>query len=458
MLYEFFLFFPSSVCLLFSMMLAFKHKKNKTQNLLMWVLLLAVPAALGDALYFANETNYYVLFTTDTLSAVTTPIIPFIGYLLLRTINGSRLPMRMSITVLIVMSIYTSMLLMSVLLAGVDNLLNLQSALVAEGETFDLFTGVKGADSLPEGYRTSVYCFYLILTRPLYFSLILIGIVSLLGYIVKKCIDFKVPHGQFFKFLFRGGLISSFYLVAILIVMYAAWGVLRIIIGIDAFRANPILTVVYSIFLSAIFYFFGSAAKHFPAQVFSLRTLSQQYSFEVKSSSSDTEEEVQEPTGNVAITQKTRRPSTALPDDAEKMLRALKRLMEDEQLFLNPDLTIEDVAAELSTNRVYISRVVNQLMHETFRDYVNRLRIKYAKQYMHQNPAHTQEAVANASGYQDAASFNRKFRQLTGMTPREWANYEAERAARYAQRAAQKEEAATAPSEEQVAPNAEANA
>lgn len=430
MLYEFFLFLPASVCLLFSLVLAFKYKKNKTQILLMWVLLLAVPAALGDALYFAGEANYHVVFITDLLSALTTPIIPFIGYLLLRTINGSALPMRSTILVLTVMSIYSSMLLMSVLLTGVDSLINLQEALVAQGETFELFTGLRGIDSLPEGYRSSLYLFYLILTRPVYYVLILVDIISMLAYITVKCIEYKVPTGQFFRFFFKKGLISTFYLIAILFVSYAVWGVLRICIGIDAFCDHPWLAICYSVLLATTFYFLGTTAKHLPAQVFSMKSLFQQYSFEEKAGG---REEVE----NAPVVQKaSQKSSSSLPDDADKILRALKRLMEDEQLFLNPNLTIEDVAAELSTNRVYISRIVNQLMHETFRDYVNRLRIKYAKQYMHQNPAHTQEAVATASGYQDAASFNRKFHQLTGMTPREWANYEAEREARYAQRTA----------------------
>ena len=138
-------------------------------------------------------------------------------------------------------------------------------------------------------------------------------------------------------------------------------------------------------------------------------------------------------------TQPQKGTSVSLPEDADKMLRSLKKLMEDDQLFLNPNLTIEDIASELGTNRVYISRVVNQLMHETFRDYVNRLRIRYAKQYMRQNPAHNQEAVATSCGYQDAASFNRKFHQLTGMTPREWAAHEAQQAAEHAQRMAARE-------------------
>ena len=87
MLYEFILYLPASVCILFAIMLALKYKKNRTQNLLMWILLLAIPAALGDALYLCPADSVKANFVLDLLSAMTTPIIPFLGYVLLRTIT-----------------------------------------------------------------------------------------------------------------------------------------------------------------------------------------------------------------------------------------------------------------------------------------------------------------------------------------------------------------------------------
>ena len=434
MLYEFILFLPTSICILFAIMLAFKYKKNRTQQLLMWILLLAIPAALGDALYLCPADSVKANFVLDLLSAMTTPIIPFLGYVLLRTITGGKAPTRLSAFVTIVMSIYSSMLLMSIVLAGANNLMELQGILVSQQETYNFFTGLGGLDTLPPGFRSEVYLFHIILSRPIYYGLILFGIGWLTIYNILECVRTKVPVGQFFRFLFKGEIISSFYLMTVLIIGYAFLGVLRIIIGVDLFRAYPILAILYSVLLALDFYLLGTAAKHFPTQFFSIKSIFQQYSFAERGT---TKEEVD--TTNFPTTQPQKGTSVSLPEDADKMLRSLKKLMEDDQLFLNPNLTIEDIASELGTNRVYISRVVNQLMHETFRDYVNRLRIRYAKQYMRQNPAHNQEAVATSCGYQDAASFNRKFHQLTGMTPREWAAHEAQQAAEHAQRMAARE-------------------
>lgn len=434
MLYEFILFLPTSICILFAIMLAFKYKKNRTQHLLMWILILAIPAALGDALYLCPADSVKANFVLDLLSAMTTPIIPFLGYVLLRTITGGKAPTRLSAFVTIVMSIYSSMLLMSIVLAGANNLMELQSILVSQQETYNFFTGLGGLDTLPPGFRSEVYLFHIILSRPIYYGLILFGIGWLTIYNILECIRNKVPVGQFFRFLFKGEIISSFYLMTVLIIGYAFLGVLRIIIGVDLFRAYPILAILYSVLLALDFYLLGTAAKHFPTQFFSIKSLFQQYTFAERGT---TKEEVDTTISTTPQPQKGT--SVSLPEDADKMLRSLKKIMEDDLLFLNPNLTIEDIASELGTNRVYISRVVNQLMHETFRDYVNRLRIRYAKQYMRQNPAHNQEAVATSCGYQDAASFNRKFHQLTGMTPREWAAHEAQQAAEHAQRMAARE-------------------
>ena len=434
MLYEFILFLPTSICILFAIMLAFKYKKNRTQQLLMWILLLAIPAALGDALYLCPAGSVKANFVLDLLSAMTTPIIPFLGYVLLRTITGGKAPTRLSAFVTIVMSIYSSMLLMSIVLAGANNLMELQGILVSQQETYNFFTGLGGLDTLPPGFRSEVYLFHIILSRPIYYGLILFGIGWLTIYNILECVRTKVPVGQFFRFLFKGEIISSFYLMTVLIIGYAFLGVLRIIIGVDLFRAYPILAILYSVLLALDFYLLGTAAKHFPTQFFSIKSIFQQYTFAERGT---TKEEVD--TTIFPPTQPQKGTSVSLPEDADKMLRSLKKIMEDDLLFLNPNLTIEDIASELGTNRVYISRVVNQLMHETFRDYVNRLRIRYAKQYMRQNPAHNQEAVATSCGYQDAASFNRKFHQLTGMTPREWAAHEAQQAAEHAQRMAARE-------------------
>ena len=112
--------------------------------------------------------------------------------------------------------------------------------------------------------------------------------------------------------------------------------------------------------------------------------------------------------------------SAAILERIDKLAIAFKKYMEEDQAYLQPDITIEKVSERLGSNRFYVSRQVNVEQSMSFRDYVNSLRIDYAKQYMKQHPDATQEHLAVACGFSSASYFNRKFKQITGHSPQDW--------------------------------------
>ena len=112
--------------------------------------------------------------------------------------------------------------------------------------------------------------------------------------------------------------------------------------------------------------------------------------------------------------------STHVLDQIDRLSIAFKKFMEEDKAFLNADLTIEKVSAHLNTNRFYISRVVNIEHSMTFRDYISTLRINYAKKYMEAHKDANQEQVALACGFSSASYFNRRFKQITGISPQDW--------------------------------------
>ncbi|NDV59446.1 AraC family transcriptional regulator [Bacteroides sp. 519] len=95
-------------------------------------------------------------------------------------------------------------------------------------------------------------------------------------------------------------------------------------------------------------------------------------------------------------------------------------LMEDEQVFLNKDLHLDDVAQMIHSNRTYISRLIHDEFNCNFSEYINGLRIEYAKNLLQQNPHYTQEYIATQSGFSHSSSFSRTFKKQTGITFREW--------------------------------------
>lgn len=94
----------------------------------------------------------------------------------------------------------------------------------------------------------------------------------------------------------------------------------------------------------------------------------------------------------------------------------LKQQIVDEQWFLEPRLTIRDVAARQASNESYISRALNQGLGATFNGFINGLRVNHA-QKMLQSGEESLIQIAFASGFNSKATFNRVFKEIVGMTP-----------------------------------------
>lgn len=110
------------------------------------------------------------------------------------------------------------------------------------------------------------------------------------------------------------------------------------------------------------------------------------------------------------------------PDDTEEWGNSigdeLDRVMDSEQLYMNSDLTLQDLAAAIGTNRTYLSRYLSQVRQITFYDYVNNLRLKEKSiPMMQQHPEYTLEYIAAMSGFKSISTFRRAFQKLTGQSP-----------------------------------------
>lgn len=103
------------------------------------------------------------------------------------------------------------------------------------------------------------------------------------------------------------------------------------------------------------------------------------------------------------------------------LMSRFQRLMKEEQRYLKPGLSLDDVAAELGTNKTYVSKMVNNTFNMGFPELLNILRVDYAQHYILLNKEAKQEQIAEACGFYSASSFNNTFKRLSGMTPKMWA-------------------------------------
>ena len=85
----------------------------------------------------------------------------------------------------------------------------------------------------------------------------------------------------------------------------------------------------------------------------------------------------------------------------------LENMMNEQQIFLEKDLLLNDVAKKLGTNRTYLLLALSSCAQMTFKEYVNRKRIVYAEQLMEENPLTPKTEIATRSGHHSMSSFYR---------------------------------------------------
>ena len=101
----------------------------------------------------------------------------------------------------------------------------------------------------------------------------------------------------------------------------------------------------------------------------------------------------------------------------------LESLMEQQSLYLNANLTLQDLATMMHTNRTYLSQYMRDNVGQTFYDYINRLRIeKKSIPMMREHPEYTLEYVARQSGFGSISTFRRAFQKFTGMSPSQFSS------------------------------------
>ncbi len=85
------------------------------------------------------------------------------------------------------------------------------------------------------------------------------------------------------------------------------------------------------------------------------------------------------------------------------------------------DITLRQVSQALYISQSHISKIFARKFKYSFREYINLLRIDKARTLLEKPNLKILE-VMNESGFRNQSSFNRVFRELCGMSPREYRN------------------------------------
>lgn len=112
-------------------------------------------------------------------------------------------------------------------------------------------------------------------------------------------------------------------------------------------------------------------------------------------------------------------PSQHPPQEEFQLLEAL---MKEKRPYLNPGLSLGELADLAKTPSHQLSKLINDQFGKNFFDYVNSHRIKSFQQRIENGDHHERTILSLAleAGFNSKTAFNRAFKKQTGLTPREY--------------------------------------
>ncbi len=87
--------------------------------------------------------------------------------------------------------------------------------------------------------------------------------------------------------------------------------------------------------------------------------------------------------------------------------------------FKNENLSRDELALTLGTNRQYLTDAIRKKTGKTFKDYINSIRLDYASQMLIENKGASIESIYIEAGFPTRSTFNRLFKEQYEMSPNE---------------------------------------
>ncbi len=114
--------------------------------------------------------------------------------------------------------------------------------------------------------------------------------------------------------------------------------------------------------------------------------------------------------------------STLNADSSRKIVNSLKKIMKEEQPYMNSCLTLSELAEKIAVSPQHLSQVINQQLNMNFFDYINSHRVSIAKQLLVNPLPHTSTVldIAMESAFNSKSSFYTAFKKHTNLTPAQY--------------------------------------
>jgi len=125
---------------------------------------------------------------------------------------------------------------------------------------------------------------------------------------------------------------------------------------------------------------------------------------------------------SVADTSPKRVLDTLKDDQIQGVKSRIETALEQESVFLDPDLSLNSLAVHLQVSPGIVSAVINSEFEKSFRSLINERRVEEVKRRL-TDPAYKHLSIlgiALETGFNSEASFYRVFKSVTGLSPRQY--------------------------------------
>ena len=387
---------PFSVCAVWCLIVMFKRHKTLSDRLIMWVMGLLAASAFCGSHHMDPNPNYQMLAVYDIVLQFTSLAVFPIICLYIRSCYDDR-----EITWVPYLSTIPSLLLFAISIV-LTTLLGLPRC--AE------IVKMLHASILVRSSLTPLENAYVLLTYQVYFITFYVSLSVSLVYVFSRLFTGKFKFNHIIAFLrgekssFIANVICLFF-----VIYFIMWGLSVLFTSVFA-NTLSIWSTLWSLVAAMVLFMVGyvTAVPALPGGYINLDRLRHPFSAMRQSTQEFLQGIDSGPMAGVATS------------GYDKIMDSFKQYMDKDHGYLNPSLTIEEIARVLNTNRTYVSKLVNLYYGMTFRDYLNHRRLEYSKQLMSDEPDASLDYIASKSGFQSSTQFIRKFRETEGLTPTVW--------------------------------------
>lgn len=92
-------------------------------------------------------------------------------------------------------------------------------------------------------------------------------------------------------------------------------------------------------------------------------------------------------------------------------------IMDHNQIWRNPDTTVETLSRDIGTNRIYVADSIREHTGLTFNDYMNRKRATFMADQLRQDPNQDQKSLFYDAGFRSRQTAYRNFVKFIGCSP-----------------------------------------